>query len=133
MQKIFVEPNQIEEKRITIIGPEVKHIGNVLRMQKGEKLQVCNQETLENYVVSIEKIEKEEIVAKILEKLQTTVESNVEIDLYQGLPKADKMELIIQKTTELGISSITPVEMVRCVVKLEEKEIECQRLDKNVN
>lgn len=122
MQKIFVEPNQIEEKRITIIGPDVKHIGNVLRMQKGEKLQVCNQETLENYVVSIEEIEKEEIVVKILEKLQTTVESNVEIDLYQGLPKADKMELIIQKTTELGISSITPVEMVRCVVKLEEKE-----------
>lgn len=122
MQKIFVEPDQIEENKITIIGPDVKHIGNVLRMQKGEKLQVCNQETLENYVVSIEKIEKEEIIAKILEKLQTTVESNVEIDLYQGLPKADKMELIIQKTTELGISSITPVEMVRCVVKLEEKE-----------
>ncbi|MBO5004728.1 MAG: 16S rRNA (uracil(1498)-N(3))-methyltransferase, partial [Clostridia bacterium] len=67
-------------------------------------------------------IEKEEIITKILEKLQTSIESNVEIHLYQGLPKADKMELIIQKTIELGINSITPVEMIRCVVKLDEKD-----------
>lgn len=122
MQKVFVESNQIEEDKITIIGPDVKHIGNVLRMQIGEKLQVCNQETLENYVVTIEELKKEEIRTKVIEKLQTSVESNVEIDLYQGLPKADKMELIIQKTTELGIMNIIPVDMARCVVKLEEKE-----------
>lgn len=123
MQKVFVESNQIEENKITIIGPDVKHIGNVLRMQKGERLQVCNQETLENYVVTIEELKKEEVITKIIEKLQTRVESNVEIDLYQGLPKADKMELIIQKTTELGIANIIPVDMIRCVVKLQEKEV----------
>lgn len=122
MQKIFVETNQIQEDNITIMGPDVNHIATVLRMQKGEKLQICNQDTLENYMVTIQEIQKEKILTKVIEKLQTTVESNVKIDLYQGLPKADKMEFIIQKTTELGIDSITPVDMVRCVVKLEEKE-----------
>ena len=122
MQKIFVESNQIQGDNITIIGPDVNHIGTVLRMQKEEKLQVCNQNTLENYMVIIQEIQKEKIVTKVIEKLQTTVESNVKIDLYQGLPKADKMELIIQKTIELGIDSIIPVDMIRCVVKLEEKE-----------
>ena len=91
-------------------------------MQIGDKIQICNKGTMENYIVQIEEIEKEEIITKILEKLQTSIESNVEIHLYQGLPKADKMELIIQKTIELGINSITPVEMIRCVVKLDEKD-----------
>lgn len=122
MQKIFVESNQIQGDNITIIGLDVNHIGTVLRMQKEEKLQICNQDTLENYMVIIQEIQKEKIVTKVIEKLQTTVESNVKIDLYQGLPKADKMELIIQKTIELGIDSIIPVDMIRCVVKLEEKE-----------
>ena len=76
----------------------------------------------ENYIAQIEKINKENIIAKVVEKMQTSNESNVEIDLYQGLPKADKMELIIQKTTEIGISKIIPIDMQRCVVKLDEKE-----------
>lgn len=122
MQKIFVESNQIQGDNITIVGAEVNHLGTVLRMQKEEKLQICNQDTLENYIVVIQEIEKEKILTKVIEKLETTVEANVKIDLYQGLPKADKMELIIQKTIELGVDSIIPVDMVRCVVKLEEKE-----------
>ena len=76
----------------------------------------------ENYIAQIEKINKENIIAKVVEKMQTSNESNVEIDLYQGLPKADKMEIIIQKTTEIGISKIIPIDMQRCVVKLDEKE-----------
>lgn len=129
MQKFFVEANQIEKNTITIIGKDVKHIANVLRMQKNEELQVCNVQTFDNYVVYIEKFEKDKIITKILEKLQTSIESNVEIDLYQGLPKADKMELIIQKTTEIGINKIFPVDMVRCIVKLNEKE-EKKKIDR---
>ena len=122
MQKFFVGENQIENNKIYIQGTDVKHISNVLRLEKKEKIQVCNKDTMENYIVQIEEIKKEKIITTILEKLETTVESNVEIHLYQGLPKIDKMELIIQKTTELGIYKITPVDMVRCVVKLEEKD-----------
>ena len=122
MQKFFVDENQIKDNKIYIEGTDVKHISSVLRLEKEEKIQICNKKTMENYIVQIEEIEKEKIVTKIIEKLQTNVESNVEIHLYQGLPKADKMELIIQKTIELGIYKIIPVDMVRCVVKLEEKD-----------
>lgn len=122
MQKFFVETNQIENNKIRIIGTDVKHISNVLRMKQGEKVLIGDRETLKNYIVIIEEINKEEIITSIEEILDINVESNVEIDLYQGLPKADKMELIIQKTTEIGISNIIPVDMVRCVVKLDEKD-----------
>lgn len=122
MQKFFVEENQIENDKINIIGEDVKHISSVLRMQKGEQILIGSKETLETYLTEIEQIEKEKVVAKIIEKHDTQTESNVEIDLYQGLPKADKMELIIQKTTEIGISKVIPVDMVRCIVKLDEKD-----------
>ena len=122
MQKFFIEEEQIQNNKIYIQGSDVKHISNVLRLNKKEKIQICNKQTMENYIVEIEEIEKEEIVTAIIEKMQTSIESNVEIHLYQGLPKADKMELIIQKTTELGICKITPVDMIRCVVKLDEKD-----------
>lgn len=122
MQKFFVEENQIEGNRIYIKGPDVKHISNVLRLAKKEKIQICNKDAMENYIVEIEEIEKEKIITSIIEKIEETVESNVQIHLYQGLPKADKMELIIQKTIELGIYKIVPVDMLRCVVKLDEKD-----------
>ena len=69
------------------------------------------------------KCEKEEIVAKIVEEIENSKQSKIQIDLYQGLPKADKMEWIIQKTTELGIHAIIPVSMERSIVKIPEKEV----------
>lgn len=124
MQKIFVKTKQIHNNQVSIIGEDIKHIVNVLHMQIDEKIQICNMENSENYIAKIKKIQKEEIIAEITEKLNISTESNVKIDLYQGLPKADKMELIIQKTTELGISRIIPTELSRCIVKLEEKNSE---------
>ena len=124
MQKIFVKTKQINNNQVSIIGEDIKHIVNVLHMQIDEKIQICNMENSENYIAKIKKIQKEEIIAENTEKLNISTESNVKIDLYQGLPKADKMELIIQKTTELGISRIIPTELSRCIVKLEEKNSE---------
>ena len=129
MQKIFVETKQIENEKITIIGEDVKHIASVLRMKIGETIQVGNRQTGENYVAQITQINAENVIASIVQKVEETTESNVQIDLYQGLPKADKMELIIQKTTEIGVCRIIPVEMIRCVVKLEEKE-EKKKIDR---
>ncbi len=122
MQKFFVETKQIENEKITIVGEDVKHITSVLRMKIGENIQVGNKQTGENYITQITEISAENVIANIVQKVEDTAESNVQIDLYQGLPKADKMELIIQKTTEIGVCRIIPVEMTRCVVKLEEKE-----------
>lgn len=122
MQKFFVENSQICDSKVSITGNDMNHIVNVLRKKKNDIVLIGNKDNSKTYIAEIEKIDKEEIILCITEELDETTESNVEIDLYQGLPKFDKMELIIQKTTELGISSIIPTDMSRCVVKLDEKD-----------
>ena len=74
MQKFFVEKNQIENNKIYIEGKDVNHISNVLRLEKKEKIQICNKNTLENYIAEIEEIQKEKIITNIVEKLQISVE-----------------------------------------------------------
>lgn len=120
MPRFFVKTEQIKEKQIIIIGEDVKHIKNVLRKQIGDKLEICNQETGNTYKCEIVEIKEKEIINNIIEETSNT-ESKIKVDIYQGLPKADKMELIIQKSTELGVNSIIPVNMKRCVVKLDDK------------
>ena len=102
----------------------MNHIKNVLRCQKGEHIEICNSETSKNYLCEINKIEKEEIECNILENLRSNVETDIKVTIFQGLPKADKMEYIIQKSVELVAYDITPVEMKRCIVKLNEKDKE---------
>lgn len=122
MQKFFINDNQIIEEKAIITGEDVRHISNVLRMKVGEELQIGNKQKVESYIAEIERIEKDKVIAKLIEKCSIKNEPNVDIDLYQGLPKADKMEWIIQKTTEVGVNKIIPVEMTRCIVKLDEKD-----------
>lgn len=121
MSKFFVKENQIENNNIKIIGEDVNHIANVLRMRKDDELQVCNQETGENYITKIVNVSRDCVECKIHQKVEETTESNVHITLFQGVPKFEKMELIIQKNTEIGIKNIVPVMMERTVVKLDEK------------
>ena len=120
MPRFFVKNKQITENIIFIIGEDVKHIKNVLRKQVGDIIEICDQETEKTYKCEISKIEEQQIQNTIIEELQEEAEK-LQVDIYQGLPKADKMELIIQKSIELGVHSIIPVEMKRCIVKLDEK------------
>ena len=90
-------------------------------MKKTDKVQICNQDTGDNYNAEIVNYSKNEVECKIISKINETTESNVHITLFQGIPKFEKMELIIQKNTEVGIKSIVPVIMERTVVKLDEK------------
>lgn len=122
MYKFFVSNNQIKDKKIAIIGEDVNHIKNVLRLNIDEKIIICNKDTAKSYIASISNISKEEIICSIIEENSSTTESNVNIDLFQGLPKSDKMEYIIQKTTELGVKHIYPVALERCVVKIDQKD-----------
>ena len=101
MPKFFIKNNQIINNQIIILGEDVKHISNVLRKQIGEELEICNIDTSENYLVEIENILKTEIQTIIKQKNQSVAESEIHIHIFQGLPKSDKMELIIQKATEL--------------------------------
>lgn len=122
MSKFFVDGEQIKNDKIIIIGQDVKHIKKVLRAKIGQEINICNNQTQENYLCSIIKIEEDLIECKINNKLGKKVESNIKVTIFQGLPKSDKMEYIIQKSVELGAYDITPVEMKRCVVKLNEKD-----------
>ncbi len=122
MAKFFVKTNQIENNKIIILDEDVNHIKNVLRMEIGDKIQICNLETSENYSCKIENLTEKEIKCDIIEKLESKAESNVHINIFQGLPKADKMELIIQKCTEIGAAEFTPVNLKRCIVKLDSKD-----------
>lgn len=120
MPRFFVKTEQINQPYIYIKNEDVNHIKNVLRKKVEDKIEVCNQETGDAYLCEIEQLDDNEILTKIIEKLNET-ETNIKIDIYQGLPKAEKMELIIQKSVELGVNSIIPVSLKRCVVKLEGK------------
>lgn len=122
MSKFFVKENQIKNNTVKIIGQDVNHIKNVLRLNLEDQIKICNEDTSENYNSSIKQIEKDEIICEIKEKISSKVESNVKITIFQGLPKADKMELIIQKSTELGASRFVPVALNRCIVKLSGKD-----------
>ena len=122
MRKFFVSSNQIDDDKITIFNEDVNHIKNVLRLISGEQIKICNKETSENFICEIVEINKEHIDCKILEVAKSEAEGNVELTIFQGLPKADKMELIIQKCTELGATEFVPVEFSRSIVKLNQKD-----------
>ena len=122
MQRFFAEPHQIEEENhcIRITGSDVNHIKNVLRMKVGEEVWVSDGENKE-YHCQIEEMDTE-VLLHILYAQEPNYELTNRIYLFQGLPKADKMELIIQKAVELGAYAVIPVETKRCVVKLEAKK-----------
>lgn len=121
MNQFFVEESQIQGSEIIIEGTDVNHIKNVLRMKTGEEVMISNG-TDKHYICSIMTISEQQVVAKIVDIDTNSTELPVKLYLFQGLPKADKMELIIQKSVELGVHEIIPVAMKRCVVKLDAKK-----------
>lgn len=124
MQHFFIKNNQIIDNKIKIVGKDVNHIKNVLRCKVNEKIEVSVLETEEKYLAQILELNSKNIICGIIRKINENYESNVKINIIQGLPKSDKMELIIQKCTELGVKEITPLELERCVVKLEGKDVD---------
>ena len=122
MYQFFVEPHQIHDNAVIIEGGDVNHIKNVLRMKVGEEIAVSNGVDGKEYRCGIARIEEECIVCELRFVKEDGLELSSRVHLYQGLPKADKMELIIQKAVELGVYEIIPVETKRCVVKLDAKK-----------
>ena len=122
MPKFFISNKQIHDNRIiNIEGTDVKHIKNVLRKNISDNLIICDKDFGQDYLCEIIEIEKN-IKCKIIKKIKENTEPETQISIFQGIPKAGKMELIIQKSVELGVYDITPIQMKRCVVKLEEKD-----------
>ncbi len=123
MSKFFIEKSQITDKTAVILGSDVSHIARVLRMGEGDALLLCDGEGYD-YEVKITSVAKNEIVTEILASYPCKNEPETEVTLFQGLPKQGKMEWIIEKCTELGISTIVPVQMTRSVVKLSPEQAE---------
>ncbi|HAE44332.1 MAG TPA: 16S rRNA (uracil(1498)-N(3))-methyltransferase [Lachnospiraceae bacterium] len=123
MFRFFINSEQIEDKLLTVEGSDVNHIRNVLRMKAGEDIEAVD----ENGRVStcrIREIQADRILADLLFSEENAAELSNRITLYMGLPKFDKMELVIQKAVELGAYRIVPVSMKRCVVKLDPRKAE---------
>ena len=122
MYHFFVEPSQIGEKDIVITGTDVNHIKNVIRLKPGDEISVSNGIDGRDYRCGIVTITEDEVQCELRFIKEDGVELPAKVYLFQGLPKGDKMELIIQKMVELGVYEIIPVAMQRCVVKLDDKK-----------
>ena len=121
MYQFFVEPSQIQGNRIVITGSDVNHMKNVLRMKPGERIRVSTRDG-RGYFCEVTELTDIYVRADILEQDEEGTELPCKIYLFQGLPKSDKMELIIQKAVELGVYEVIPVAMKNCVMKLDEKK-----------
>ncbi len=122
MYQFFVEPDQIQGTRAFICGTDVNHIKNVLRMKVGEEIALSNGVDGKEYRVGIVAFTEDEVECEVRFVKEDAIELPCKIYLFQGLPKGDKMELIIQKAVELGVFEVIPVAMARSVVKLDEKK-----------
>lgn len=121
MQRFFVTPDQVGEDKIRIQGSDVNHMKNVLRMRPGEEVMVSDGNNRQ-YRCRVEDYPEGEAVLAILEAVLVDTELPSRIYLFQGLPKQEKMELIVQKAVELGVCQVIPVQTHRCVVKLDVKK-----------
>ena len=122
MYQFFVDPSQILGKRAVISGGDFNHIKNVLRMKPGDELSIFNGVDGKEYRCGIDSFTEDEVLCSLRFIKEDGMELPARVTLFQGLPKGDKMELIVQKTVELGIARIVPVTTKRSVVKLDEKK-----------
>lgn len=121
MSHFFIDSSQVSDGLLTIVGEDVNHMKNVLRMKTGEHFSAADENGI-CYECAVETLEKHQVTGKILEKKMGETELSSKIYLFQGLPKSDKMELIIQKAVELGAYEVIPVATKRAIVKLDAKK-----------
>lgn len=129
MPRFFTARENISDTQLIIDNEDVNHISRILRLKEGDGITVCDGRGFD-YRAVIHSIEPKKIVCSIAEKTKSVTEPNIEVTLFQGLPKASKMDYIIQKTTELGIAKIVPCAMSRCVAKLENQKAEAKKVDR---
>lgn len=128
MQRFFVDDNAIKDGKITITGDDASHISRVLRLDKGDKTIVCCN--LTDYFCTIESSLKSEVILNVDYTKENLNEAPIKITVYQGLPKSDKMDYIIQKCVELGAEKFVPVTTKNCVVKIKDGDKKVLRWQK---
>lgn len=121
MHRFFIQHSQIQGSRLYVEGPDVNHIKNVLRMKRRDQVMVSDGEGMQ-YLCALESFTDGLVWFEIVDTWKENRELSSKLYLFQGLPKSDKMELIIQKATELGVYEVVPVVTGRTVVRLDEKK-----------
>ena len=122
MRRFFVTPEAVQENMVQFDAELARHMGKVLRLTAGEQVTVCTGDG-SAYLVELEQFSKDAVTGRILEQMDYLQETSVEVVLYHGMPKGDKLELIIQKCTELGVNQVIPVETGRSVVHLDGNKV----------
>ncbi|NLP51302.1 16S rRNA (uracil(1498)-N(3))-methyltransferase [Bacillus sp. RO1] len=122
MQRYFVNSNQIDETSITITGEDVHHITRVMRMNVDDQILCSCSKTRQTALCKIAEITNDMVVTDIVEWIKAETEIPVRVTIANGLPKGDKLELVIQKGTELGAESFIPFNAARSIVKWDEKK-----------
>lgn len=128
MHRFFVTSERLFADKIEIIGKDVRHIKDVLRLDIKDKIEIAIDGYI--HICEIVSIQKDRILTEIKEKIKGTNESSIHIVLYQGLIKGNKMETVIQKCTEIGVKEFYPVELKRCVVKVNDVKKEKNKVER---
>lgn len=123
MYRFYVEGDAIRGDGVTLAGEDYNHIRNVLRMREGDKIIVCDGAGMD-YVCQLQEMAKDHVSAQVVSRSPSETELGVRLVLFQGMPKKDKLELIIQKSVELGVAQVVPVMTKRTVIKLEDAKKE---------
>lgn len=132
MNRFFVNKDNVFEDQDKLVidnQEDIKHITKVLRLSIGDKIEVCNMESVD-YIASISNIDKGLIECRIHDKYLSMTEAPIEVVLFQGIPKSSKMDLIIQKNVEVGVAKIVPIVSERCVVKIKDKSSERKKIER---
>lgn len=128
LQRYFVSPNQWNDSHVVIQGDDAAHIAKVMRMKPGEKVICSNGEGVD-FIVELQTVSNSEVVARQIEKLENNREPSIQVTIAQGLAKGDKMDLVIQKGTEIGMAKLIPFSSSRAIVQLDAKK-ESKRIER---
>ena len=118
MPRFFVRQERVSGNTVSIIGEDAHHIARSLRMAVGDEITVCDMQGNEYscHITSFD--DDKEVIASIYSMKHSENEPKIFIKLFQALPKGDKLDTIIQKAVECGVSEIIPFQSERCVVKI---------------
>ncbi len=129
MPKFFIDKNTISENRVSISGSDCSHLVKVLRIKEGDNLTLCDGEGTDFDAV-VSDVSKEQVDLEILNSYLCSAEPEISVVLFQGLPKQGKMDYIIEKCTELGVSKIVPVALHRSVSTVKDEKSEEKKLSR---
>lgn len=124
MPNFFISKDQIRGNKLNIQGDLLRHLRDSLRIKKGERIVCVDSESITKYIVHVSYVGRDVLIGDLVRKIKRVNEEPLHIHLVQAIPAGSKLDMIIQKSTELGVSTITPLMTERCVVRIRNKDVD---------